>query len=156
MDCATCHASTRKDVKRAIAAGNVNCSGCHIESKTHKVIFADKVPADIPLYIGFRWSTPMEASLFTTEPGTPVDYDAGQVVISNRLKDVTANNIWQFYNSELITKNGWVLKSGAPTAEGQSFKAEFTKDSRFVTVNCFNSANRDGTLIGYKIEIWYK
>jgi len=154
--CETCHANTGKEVKRTINASNLNCAGCHKQG--HNVNFADNVPADIPLYAGFQWSLPIEATIFAGEPATPVGYDSGQVVQSNRRTDITAEQIWAFYNSNLIAQNGWTLKSGAPAAGAQSFTAEFTKGSRSVTVKCFNSANRDGTgiQIGYRIEIWYK
>ncbi|MFZ5641870.1 MAG: hypothetical protein ACOY4Q_14430, partial [Bacillota bacterium] len=59
--CDTCHASSIKEVSRAVRSDNLNCAGCH--KAGHNLNIADKVPADIPLYSLFSWSLPMEASV---------------------------------------------------------------------------------------------
>lgn len=155
--CDTCHASTNKEVKRTITANNLDCAACHRQG--HNVSFADKVPADIPLYTGYSWAVPIEASLFAGELTTPVGYDDGQVVLSNRRADVTVDQIWSFYNQQL-TAQGWTVKSGAPAAGAQSFTVELEKAGRFVTVKCYNTETGAGTgqpvTSGYRIEIWYK
>lgn len=157
--CETCHTSTNKAVVRSISAGNVTCGGCHGESKTHKVFFADQLPADIPLYPEFKWTAPMEASIYTDDNSASFEYANGQVVVSNRMAGITAADMWTFYNNQLTT-NGWNLKSGAPVSGAQLFSAAFVKDSRQVTVNCYNTDTADGTgapvASGYRVEIWYK
>lgn len=156
--CETCHASTNKAVIRSISAGNISCAGCHSESKTHNILFADEMPADIPLYTGFEWTLPIEASILTDDNLTGFEYASGQVVLSNRMTGVTAADIWGFYSGQLNT-NGWSL-SGAPASGAQFFSAAFVKDSRQVTVNCYNTNTSDGTgtpvAAGYRLEIWYK
>lgn len=155
--CDTCHANTGKAVKRTIAADNRNCSGCHQQG--HNLFFLGKVPEDIPLYTGFRWTTVMEASVFMGDPGFPAGYDTGQVVMSDRRSDLTADGIWSFYNEQLAA-NGWTLVSQAPPAGVQVFTAEFMKGSRYLTVRGYNTVNAEGSgainSSGYRIEIWYR
>ncbi len=154
--CDTCHGSAAgKAAQRTIAAGRLNCSGCHTDG--HNLLFADSVPGDIPVAPGFGWSLPMEAAIFTGESSIPGGYENGQVVISNRRSDVTAESLWAFYNDGM-TAQGWTLKAGAPAAGAVEFTAEFEKEGRFTTVNCFNTENRDGTGpdAGYRVEVWYK
>lgn len=157
FNCDTCHASTDKGKKRAIAMNNLNCAGCH--SQGHNMYFADKVPDNIPLYTGYRWTTPMEASIFAGEPDVPAGYESGLVVISDRRADVTADRVWDFYNGQL-TAGGWALNSGAPAAGTKAFVAEFVYGERAVTVKSYNTENSDGSgqpnSAGYRIEIWYK
>ena len=157
FSCDTCHANTGKQEKRAIANNNLNCAGCHRQG--HNILFADKVPANIPLYSSYQWTVPMEASLFAGEASVPVGYGDGQVVMSNRRSDVTAAEIWDFYNREL-TAGGWTLKSGAPAAGAAWFTAEFVNDSRAVTVKSYNTDSADGVgqpnAAGYRLEIWYR
>jgi hypothetical protein len=157
FNCDTCHASTEKGKKRAIAMNNLNCAACH--SQGHNMHFADRVPDNIPLYTGYRWTTPMETSIFAGEPGVPVGYEAGLVVISNRRADVTGDLIWDFYNRRL-TDGGWSLRSGVPAAGTTAFVAEFVYGERAVTVKGYNTENSNGTgqqnSAGYRIEIWYR
>jgi len=155
--CDTCHKSARKEVVRAIKANSLNCAACH--SQGHNILFANKVPDDVPLYTSYSWTTPIEASIFATEPSAPAGFETGQVVLSNRRADVTAEQVWNFYDQQLWT-GGWTLKSSTYTAGNQFFVAEFEKAGRLVNVRCYNTKNRDGTGgtvgTGYRIEIWYK
>lgn len=155
LTCETCHSSGDKAVKRTIAGNSLNCAGCH--NSVHNVNFADKVPANIPLYTGYQWSTPTEAFLYTGDTGIPAGYDSGQVVLSNRRKDVTADDIWKFYG-EKLPSNGWTLMSAAPAAGATSFVVDFVYGERAATVKCYNTENRDGSSseVGYRTEIWYK
>lgn len=157
FNCDTCHASTDKGKLRAIAMNNLNCAGCH--SQGHNMYFADKVPDNIPLYTGYRWSTPMEASIFAGEPNVPAGYETGLVVISDRRSDVTTDQIWDFYNWQLTT-GGWTLNSGAPAAGTPAFVAEFVYGERAVTIKSYNTENSNGSgqqnSAGYRLEIWYK
>ncbi|HEX3032873.1 MAG TPA: hypothetical protein VHS59_11670 [Bacillota bacterium] len=100
-DCNTCHASILNRVNRAIAGSDSNCAGCHTQAHNHNL--TNQAPADIPLYTGFKWSTPLEAGIFAGEDGAPVGYQAGQVIISNKRADVLPGQIWEFYNSQLTS-----------------------------------------------------
>jgi len=116
----------------------------------------DIVPADIPLYPGFRWSTLMEASIFTGDSSIPSGYDLGQVLISNWLTNVTADEVWNYYNNQtnkLMTTLGWTLTSVAPAQGAASFTAEYKKGSRYVTIKCYNAGSQGA---GYRLEMWYK
>lgn len=149
FDCNTCHASTVRAVKRTIASNRLNCTACH--SAGHNVLFADSVPADIPLFPGFKWTTPMEAALFAGEPTTPTGFEEGQVVESNRRDNITSGEVWDFYNGQMMT-NGWVLKSPLPAAGAQSFTGEFGKGSLSVTVKCYNGSANDETGLPVNLE----
>lgn len=153
-NCSTCHASTVKPVNRAIMADDLNCAGCH--ALGHNINFVDNVPADIPLHPGFKWSTPMEASLFTQEPDIPAGYETGLMALSNRRTDISAADIWAYYNEQL-GMNGWVLQSPAPETGGGSFTAGLMKETRSLTLKCYNSRNRSGSgpQTGSRIELWY-
>lgn len=153
--CSICHSSANPDVQRTITFQSVSCAGCHKEG--HGIKLADKIPADIPLYQGFEWSLPMAAAIYTGEPHTPVGYESGEVVMSNR-RPVPVTDIWLFYNTNL-SANGWILKSQAPAADAAFFTVVFTKDHREVTVKSYNTELAEGTgkvTSGYRVEIWYK
>ena len=155
-DCDTCHNSQRKEVQRTIAADRLNCTGCH--NTGHNMNFADIVPEDIPLYIDFSWTTPLEASIFAGEESTPVGYDAGQVIISNSREDVTVTQAWEFYNTNLGLE-GWTLITGTPATGATSFSAEFEKQDRFVTVDCDTISKINGGMSpvsAIKLTLWYK
>jgi hypothetical protein len=156
-NCETCHTSSADNkVKRTIAANNLNCAGCHTQG--HNILFVDKVPADIPIYSGFAWTLPIEASIFNGDTSTPAGYEAGQVVFSNRRHDITIDELWSYYNEQL-TANGWQLMSDAPQPGAAVISAEFEKQARYVTVKCYSTELSDGagpTSYGYRTEIWYK
>lgn len=157
FNCDTCHASQAKEVKRAISANNLSCAGCH--KSGHDVILADKVTADIPLYDGFRWTTPIEATVFTGESSAPAGYEAGQVVMSDRRTDIAVSQVWNYYNQQLTT-GGWTVNTGAPAAGAVNIAAEFVKGNRALTLKYFNTETGNGTgqpqSGGYRIEIWYR
>lgn len=159
FSCATCHKNTNKEVKNTIAGSTVTCAGCH---KTgHNMAMEAIVPADIPQYPGFKWSTPMAVSIFQGETTTTAGYETGQVVISNRLSSATVEQVWNFYNEQADTKmtaKGWILKSGALAPGAVRFSAEYEKAGRLVTIRSYKSALSDGSgpLSSTKIEIWYK
>jgi len=151
-DCATCHESDNKAVKRTIASKNLSCTGCH--PTAHGLQLVDSFPSDIPRYPGYQWSSPNEASLFLGESTTPANYESGQVAISNRSVDITVEQVWKYYNEQTDTRmsvKGWALKSGSFTLGASNFVAEYEKEGRFVTIKCYTSP-----LTGSKIEVWYK
>jgi hypothetical protein len=155
--CDTCHGSQLNSVKRTIASGNLKCSGCH--QQAHGLNLADSTPGDIPLYQGFTWTRPIEAVLFQNELGIPAGYDQGQVVISSRKADVSAAQLGSFYQSKL-TAQGWELQSGS-YLEGSSYlTAQFTNNTRALTLIAYNTATNSGTgavlPAGFRVELWYK
>ena len=157
LTCKTCHSSERRDVNRTIAQKRLNCTGCH--NQGHGVYLTDDVPADIPHYPGFRWTSPMEAELFDGDTGIPTGYENGQVLITNRRSNVTVGEIWDYYFTSL-TAQGFTLQSVPPDLNASKFNAEYTKQNRGVHLYCFNTVHRDwvgsGLLAGYRLEIWYK
>lgn len=155
FSCDTCHANTSENVKRAIATGNATCASCH--TSAHGLPLSEKVPKDIPLYTGFTWTEPLDAGIFSSDPGAPSGYSTGKLLISNR-QSVTPADVWNFYNTNLASQ-GWTLQSTAPSADATYFKAEFSKSTRSVLIRCFNTVLGDGTgnaASGYRLEIWYK
>ncbi len=156
FDCDTCHANTGTAVKRSIANHNRSCTGCHTQA--HNISLVDTIPADIPLYDVFQWSSALEASIFAGDPATPNGYAAGQLVLSNRKADVTTPQVWNYYQEQLAAK-GWTAGSGAPATGASYFATEFQKDGRFLLVRCYNTVLGDGTggnSSGYRVDLWYK
>lgn len=154
--CDTCHSSTNEAVKLAIATGNKSCGACH--QKAHSLPLAGNTPPDLPLYSGFQWSNPLDASLFTGEAATPAGYTSGYVILSNRRSDISPEEVWSFYQSRL-TAQGWVLKSGAPAAGADYFAAEFSNGEFLLTVRCYHTNlgnNSGGDAGGYRLDLWYK
>lgn len=156
LTCDSCHGSSAAaPVKRSLDAGKLNCSGCHVEA--HNVNLPDTVPLDIPLYVGYRWSSPMEASIFAGETFAPEGYGSGQVVISDRRLDVETTQVISFYTTQLGV-NTWTLESTHQAAGW--FTLKFAKGKRGVVINGYNTSNNDGTgqvsNKGLRIEIWYK
>lgn len=154
--CNTCHDNTGTAVNRTIKADNLRCSGCH--NQGHNLTFVEEPPIDIPLFDSFAWSDPIEAGIFIQEPSTPLGYESGQVVISNRRADIAIQDVWNFYDSNLIA-NGWARKSGQYVTGSQFFEAEYVKNVRVVFVRCYNTVSGNGTGAtvsgGFRIEIWY-
>ncbi len=155
LDCKTCHTNQSRQVVRSIGTGNLNCAGCH--SKGHNMIFIDKVPADIWLDPQFKWTTSMEAALFMGDTGIPSGYENGQVVLTNRMKEVSVDQVWAYYKDNMSAA-GWNLQSEAPGAGTTRFEATYYKDGRFVTILCYTTQERNGagTANGTRVEVWYK
>lgn len=155
-DCATCHESSANEVIRTINALSLSCGGCHVKpGKGHLYMkITDNVPSDIPLYTGFKWTTPIEAVVFAGEGTTPPNFEKGQVVISNRKADVTVEAITSFYITELQARE-WTQ---IPAGENPDCIAHFAKGARELYVMCSKTENPDGTgnISGYRIELWYK
>lgn len=163
--CAICHSNERKDVQRAVNNNDMNCAACHKESQTHRVIFADQVPKDIPLRmpvkegqpeVYFQWTAPIEASIFAGDAGTPDQFGNGLVVLSNRNNTLSGSQIWTFFSTQLAN-NGWQVTT-QPDTSAKSFTAELTKGGRGVYIRCYNTeySNGTGNEIGYRVEVWYK
>jgi hypothetical protein len=81
------------------------------------------------------------------------------VVISSRKADVSAAQLGSFYQSKL-TAQGWKLQSGS-YVEGSSYlTAQFTNNTRALTLIAYNTATNSGTGAvlpsGFRVELWYK
>lgn len=158
LSCGACHNSTDPAIKVAIRTGEQNCTACH--SQGHNMSFAEKVPADIPLYAGFQWTSPSKAGIWNGEPWMPAEYVAdGKLVLSSRRKDVTGDQIWNFYQNELTVK-GWTVASGTPASGSNNYSVKFTKNNRQLELLFFDGAVPGGTNQaesgGYRIQIIYK
>lgn len=154
--CGTCHDSSAKEVIRTISAESMSCAGCHVKPGTGhpNITFTDAAPSDIPLYSSYRWSSPMEASVFLGEKTVPPNFETGQVIVSNRRNDVTVDTIANFYKTELQAK-GWTLST---SNYNPNCIAYFVKGTRELYVVGYSTENPDGTgsNIGLRIELWYK
>lgn len=155
-DCYTCHRSNNARVNAAVSDGDVHCTACH--QAGHNVNLFRAVPADIPLYSGYRWSTPADAKIFKGESWLPDEFLAGgRVVTSNRRIDVTGDDVWAFYRDEMGA-DGWTLPA-APVPGANFFNLTFTKGTRKATVWFYGGSERNASPVltsGYKIEILYK
>lgn len=133
LTCATCH--NNQSALGAIAAGDQNCAACH--SQGHNLLFAQKVPADIPLYPGSQWSLPEKAVLWLGESWMPAEVNsAAKLVISNRRQDVTGDQVWTYYENEMQA-NGWTAASNPPVG-AENYSVQFTKGNRQATLWFFS------------------
>lgn len=159
LNCDTCHSNASEEIKRTVEANNLNCAGCH--QMGHNIKFVDQIPSDIVLHTVFKWSTPMEASLFINEPGAPSGYENGHVIISDRSDLWSLTSLLGSYQADMMS-GLWTLKTPelVPTYKN-GFTTVYEKAGREVTVICFGTVTRDykpGVLVGggYRIEIWYR
>jgi transcription elongation factor Elf1 len=157
LTCDTCHSNTRSEVKEAIATGNKHCAACHQQG--HNMSFSEPVPSDIPLYSGFRWSVSLNAGLWAGESWADEFSTGGKLLISNRRTDVTGDEVWNFYRTEM-SANGWTLASDAPAAGSNFYSVTFTKGTRKAITWFYggetHSASSPPVPSGYRIEILYK
>jgi hypothetical protein len=156
FDCNTCHSNTTSQVQRSLALGDLNCAGCH--STLHNFGAAEKTPADIPLYTGFSWTTPMDTAIFAGEPNIPSGFEQGWVLISNRKTDVTCLQVRNFYKTRAAVL-GWTVGSDSAPSSATVDTIQFTKQNRMLVLRVYNTKLADGTGqqgLGYRIELWYK
>lgn len=156
LSCISCHKNTDINIKIAVAAGNTNCTACH--TGAHNFNILQQVPADIPLYPGYEWSLPQTADIWAGETWMPMGYEGGKLIISNRRKDVTGQDVWAFYKQGL-TAQGWLAPANDPDAASNFFSAEFIKDKRKLTVFFYGGENHTaGPVVssGYRLEMLYK
>lgn len=157
--CDTCHNSTKQIVTAAVYSDNKQCTACH--SQGHNVNFVETVPADIPLYAGYNWTVPLNASIWAGESWLPDEFvNGGKVLISNRRPgtQVTGDAVWQFYQTEMAA-GGWTLTSASPAAGSDFFTVTFTKGTRKAVIWFYGGETHNATPVlagGYRIEIIYK
>ena len=157
LNCDTCHKNTKRTVSEAIYSLNKNCAACHKEG--HNIMFGELAPLDVPLYEGFKWTSPGDAKLWSGESWVTAEYlDRGKVVMSNRRSDVTAAQVWSYY-SDNMAADGWTLTSNAPVDGVDTFTVTFTKESRKMVL-WFHKGETPGdnqtSGDGYRITIVYK
>jgi hypothetical protein len=120
---------------------------------------AEIIPADIPLYAGFKWSIPAEASLWGGEAWMPNEFlTGGKIIISDRRTDISGDAVWEFYVTEMQV-NGWSLVSEVPDSGANSYPAEFSKGSRKAVIWFYGGETHGDVTVstgGYRLEILYK
>ena len=157
LTCSACHSNASSNIVRAISAGNRQCVACH--ARAHNVRFFEAVPADIPLYPGFSWEGPVEASVWSGEPWLPSDLADGKLLISSRRTDVAGDDVWAFYSANMVS-GGWTLISEAPQPSSIFYSATFAKGTRRAMIWFYGAEAHDPSApplsSGYRIEIAYK
>ncbi|PKM81305.1 MAG: hypothetical protein CVU89_09835 [Firmicutes bacterium HGW-Firmicutes-14] len=155
--CQVCHSKTAPEIaKYSINIKDTSCFSCH--NQGHNVNFVQRVPEDIPLYPGFKWTVPQDAGIFAGEPWVDPGYDitGAKIVISNRLQSVDGSQVYSWYEGEMAA-NGWA-KSADMAGENDNFTITFTKGIRTMTVNLYTGETHDpgSPFVGYKLEILYR
>ncbi|HEY3317705.1 MAG TPA: Ig-like domain-containing protein [Coriobacteriia bacterium] len=156
IGCQSCHASVDGRVVWAIFAGDKKCSACHVSA--HALGLAP-APTGIPQYPGYRWSQPIDTTLFAGESWlAPGFATRGLVIVSDRRTDVTPAQVWEFYAGQMPAA-GWMLASGAPASGDTAFKATFTKGSHSVVLWCYGGEGHAAAPVvstGYRVEVLYR
>lgn len=156
MDCYSCHSSTSPAVKTAIKTGNTNCASCH--SRAHTQSLSSNIPADISLYSGFQWTHPLPLSTWTGEAWVPAEFlPNGHILISDRRTDVTGDQIWNFYKTDLTAK-GWISVDPEPAAGSNNFRIKFTKGTVSILIWYYGGIYHTNEPVlpqGSRIEIIY-
>lgn len=155
--CGVCHSDTAPDmVKYSISTDNTNCFSCH--NQGHNVNFVQMVPADIPLYPGFTWTVPQDASIWSEEPWFNAVYDTigAKIIISDRLQSVSGVQVYDWYVQNMAAA-GWVKTEG-PDQGSDNFAITFTKGNRMASVTFYGGEyhNPASPFLGYRLEILYK
>ncbi|MFZ5640558.1 MAG: FlgD immunoglobulin-like domain containing protein [Bacillota bacterium] len=155
--CDTCHASNDPLVIGAIVTDNKQCAACH--RLAHSISLAENVPADIPLYPGYIWTQPQDASLWAGESWMPdVFLVGGKVLISNRRTDVVGDAVYGFYTTEMAV-NQWTPASPGPAPGSNYFKMTYTKGIHKAIVWFYGGADHNAEPVlsaGYRLDIIYK
>ncbi|KNZ71006.1 putative multiheme cytochrome c [Thermincola ferriacetica] len=153
LTCNTCHANP--DVKFVIAIGDTDCAACHYHA--HNLNIVQQVPANIPLYPGFEWSTPQNAEIWLGEPWFDVTYQANSKrIVSNRRSDVNSEQIKDFYLTNMTTL-GWMSLSEETI--NRTIILKFNSGKRYASVMIYDSEVPEGQTTvpaGIKIDIFYK
>lgn len=158
LTCDSCHSSSDPAVSVAITNGSKHCASCH--STGHNMNFVESVPSDIPLYSGFKWSTPLDAGLWAGESWVPAEFNVGgKVLISNRRTGLTGDDVWDFYRTEM-SANGWSLVSDAPATGSNFYSVTFTKGDRKAVIWFYGGEDHKASSpvldSGYRVEILYR
>lgn len=157
LNCDTCHNNSGALVSGAIATDNKQCAACHRQG--HNVNFTENIPADIPLYSGFKWTTPINAAVFAGENWVPGEFVVGgKVILSNRRTDVSGDNVFAFYSNQLVG-NGWALASDGPAPGANFYSVTFTKGIHKAVIWFYGGEDHNVSPVspgGYRVEILYK
>lgn len=154
LNCETCHKSSNPLVSLTVNNRNSRCSGCH--NKAHNVLIGDNAPADIPLYSGFKWTTPIPFKTWNGEGwGSEEMLGSGKVLISTLTADVSGQDIESFYNTEMATK-GW---TPGTRNEGTGYlQLQYTNGSRSAYIFWYNGLvpnTGDASTVNYRLLILY-
>lgn len=162
LTCVSCHQSQRTDVLRAVNSGDLSCSACH--DLAHGIMLKKVVPADVPLYPQLTWTAPELAAIWAGESWLPDDFSGAQIVISKRCTAITGDNVWSYYNQQLISK-GWQLISTPPATGNNYFQATFSRNDNITTTErkvlilFYGGENHSAGPVlpaGYRVEIIFK
>ncbi|MDW7652446.1 MAG: cytochrome c3 family protein, partial [Bacillota bacterium] len=151
--CDTCHESSNSQVTEAILRQKDSCFDCH--SQPHGVQMVS-YRADIPLYSGFSWGIPQEATVWASEGWLPenLNSQAGKVLFSSRTQ-VDFDTVYNYYINEMNTA-GWILKEKIVDAD--KFKLHYTKDRRSCVIWLYSGTSpgsSDGQYSGVRMTIAY-
>lgn len=154
VDCFTCHENGSPGVQQSISNQDSSCAACH--ATLHNNNAAPRPSADILLYPGLKWSSPMVTAIWQGEPWVE-DYVYGyRIIISNR-STLAAEDVWIFYRDGLAAR-GWTPQSPEPAAGTTNFKSVFAKGNNKIVVWFYGSEERLGQGTspgGSRIEIIY-
>ncbi|PKM82860.1 MAG: hypothetical protein CVU89_01625 [Firmicutes bacterium HGW-Firmicutes-14] len=131
LDCDTCHNSNNPAVTLAVNTHKTECAACH--SKVHTTDISESMPADIPLYQGFCWSSVMNAHMWAGEPWMPAEFaDTGRVLVSDLRSDISRQDIETYYHNEM-TAQGW-LPVELTQENTDCLQLGYVKDTREVCI----------------------
>jgi flagellar hook assembly protein FlgD len=156
LTCETCHTSRDPKVIGSLNTGNKHCAACHTQG--HNFNFAEPIPADIPLYLGYFWSTPQDANLWAGETKVPAEFlIGGKVIISNRVAGVTGTQITDYYINEMFNQ-GWT-ETAITSYSGPAICLQYAKDRRKAIIWAYGGSYLDDPTElpgGWRIEIVYQ
>lgn len=154
ITCFTCHENKSPNIKQVISNHDSSCAACH--ATVHNKNAAPSPSADILLYPGLQWSSPMMMTIWQGEPWVENYVYGFRTIVSNR-SHLSADNVWVFYRDGL-TARGWILQSAESAAGAASFKTVFAKGTNKIIVWFYSSEERQRPGIlpaGPRIEIIY-
>ncbi|MBI4744520.1 MAG: hypothetical protein HY776_06855 [Actinobacteria bacterium] len=141
------------------------------ETKVPKSELKEKIPSDIPLHPYFEWTNPEKSKIFSGDkytqlwPGdlteTEWAQDEGRVIFSNKVKNVSSDDVLNFYTKKL-TENGWKEEFSPAPGGGSSWSMQYTKGKRVIRIsfadNAFYTASPPITdsFAGYRVRILYR
>ncbi len=156
LDCFTCHSSKDNTIRVAIKNRDTGCGACH--KQAHNANLTPTIPAEIPLFNGFQWTPPIPLATWTGDTWVPAEFlPGGYRLISSRRSDVTADQVWNYYRSQLVA-GGWTPFSPEPADNAKDFRVKFTKGQAGVLIWYYGGIYHSNDPVlpqGARIEIIY-
>gem|GEM_PF-4692471 len=151
--CGTCHKSNTVSVTGAIQQGKKDCTNCHTAG--HGVVFANKLPADIPQYPGYDWSVPQDTLIWSNEDWMPAEFrEQGRIMVSSR-KNLQVSDLRAFYEEQLNLQS-WTI--GGIDQVGENLRIEAAKGIRQLVILAYRTEEyNSGAIVGtgYRIKLIY-